>query len=212
MEQLAPHALLDIIVLTAKALLGVEIIIIKMKQEKQTVKPVQMAHLAQTLQVLHVQHVTENAQPAIKALQIVKVAKAETTYQAQVATHALLMQVVAVEQTVIAVIQTHISMAQTAQHALRMLHVTEVQTGIATHIIQNREILALERHAPIINISREQRATHVLPTLHVMEALVIAVIADIRCKMEVALLLTNNPYAKTQGYALLAETSAEIGC
>ena len=79
MELLAPHALPDIIALTAKALLFVETIIIRMKQEKQTVKAVQMAHLAQTLQAPHAQHATENAQLAIKAQQIVKVAKAVTT-------------------------------------------------------------------------------------------------------------------------------------
>ena len=78
MEQLAPHALLDIIVLTVKAPLRAEIIIIKMKQEKQPVKPVQMAHLAQIPQATHAQHATENAPLAIKALQTVKVAKAET--------------------------------------------------------------------------------------------------------------------------------------
>ena len=50
-----------------------------------------MAHLAQILQALHVQHVMENVQLAIKVQQIAQAAKAETTYQAQVATHALRM-------------------------------------------------------------------------------------------------------------------------
>ena len=78
MEQLAPLVLPDIIVLMVKAPLCAEIIIIKMKQEKQPVKAVQQELIAQTLQVLHVQHAMENVQPAIKAQQIVQVAKAET--------------------------------------------------------------------------------------------------------------------------------------
>ena len=129
MERLAPHAQPDTIALTAKALLGAEIIIIKMKQEKLAVKVVQMAHLAQTLQALHVQVVTENVQLVIKALQIVQVAMADIIYQVQVAPLVLLMQVVAVEQMVITAIQTHISTAQTAQHAQLMLYATEAQTG-----------------------------------------------------------------------------------
>ena len=78
MEQLAPLVLPDIIALTAKAPLFVEIIIIKMKQEKQPVKPVQQELIAQIPQATHAQHATENAPLAIKALQTVKVAKAET--------------------------------------------------------------------------------------------------------------------------------------
>ena len=46
MEQLAPLVLPDTIALTAKAPLGVEIIIIKMKQEKQPVKAVQQELIA----------------------------------------------------------------------------------------------------------------------------------------------------------------------
>ena len=104
MEQLAPHALLDIIVLTVKAPLRAEIIIIKMKQEKQPVKAVQMAHLAQIPQAPHVQHVTANAPFAPLVLQIAQVVKAETTYQAQVAIRVQQMLIALVEQAVIAVI------------------------------------------------------------------------------------------------------------
>ena len=78
MELLAPPVLSDGVVLMEKSHLLVEIIIIKMKQEKQPVKPVQQELIAQILQTTHVQDVTENAPLAIKALQTVKVAKAET--------------------------------------------------------------------------------------------------------------------------------------
>ena len=104
MEQLAPLVLPDIIALTAKAPLFVEIIIIKMKQEKQPVKAVQMAHLAQIPQAPHVQHVTANAPFAPLVLQIAQVVKAETTYQAQVAIRVQQMLIALVEQAVIAVI------------------------------------------------------------------------------------------------------------
>ena len=78
MEQLAPHALPDTIALTAKAPLGVETIIIKMKQEKQVVKAVQQEVIAQTLQAPHAQDVMENAPLAIKTQQTAQVVKAET--------------------------------------------------------------------------------------------------------------------------------------
>ena len=72
---------------------------------------------------------TENVQPAIKVQQIAQVVKTDIIYQVQVAPLVLLMQVVAVEQMVITAIQTHISTAQTAQHAQLMLYATEAQTG-----------------------------------------------------------------------------------
>ena len=78
MERLAPLVQPDTIVLTAKAPLFAETIIIKIKQEKQTVKAVQMAHLAQTLQAPHAQDVMENAPLAIKTQQTAQVVKAET--------------------------------------------------------------------------------------------------------------------------------------
>ena len=184
MEQLALPVLPDTIALTAKALLCAEIIIIKMKQEKQPVKPVQRELIAQILQVHHAQVVTENAQPAIKALQIAQVAQAGTTYQAQVATLVLLMLVVVAEQTVSVVIQTHILMARIAQPVHLTQAVTEAQTGIATHILQNRKIAVLERHAHLINISQEQHVMPVQQMQHVTEVRAITAIADIHWKME----------------------------
>ena len=184
MEQLAPLVLPDTIALTAKALLCAEIIIIKMKQEKQPVKAVQQELIAQILQALHAQVVTENAQPAIKVLQIAQVAQAGTTYQAQVATLVLLMLVVVAEQTVSVVIQTHILMARIAQPVHLTQAVTEAQTGIATHILQNRKIAVLERHAHLINISQEQHVMPVQQMQHVTEVRAITAIADIHWKME----------------------------
>ena len=78
MERLAPLVQPDTIVLTAKAPLFAETIIIKMKQEKQVVKAVQQELISQILQALHAQDATENAQPAIKVQQTAQVAKAET--------------------------------------------------------------------------------------------------------------------------------------
>ena len=104
MEQLAPLVLPDTIALTAKAPLCAEIIIIKMKQEKQPVKPVQQELIAQIPQAHHAQVVTENVQPAIKAQQIVQVVKTDIIYQVQVATLVLLMPTVQAERAVIAVI------------------------------------------------------------------------------------------------------------
>ena len=104
MERLAPLVQPDTIVLTAKAPLFAETIIIKIKQEKQTVKAVQMAHLAQTLQAPHAQHATENVQLAIKAQQTAQVVKTDIIYQVQVATLVLLMPAVQAERAVIAVI------------------------------------------------------------------------------------------------------------
>ena len=104
MEQLAPLVLPDIIALTAKAPLFVEIIIIKMKQEKQPVKAVQMAHLAQIPQAHHAQHATVNAPFAPLVLQTVQTVKAETIYQAQAVIHALQMLIVLVERAAIAAI------------------------------------------------------------------------------------------------------------
>ena len=156
MEQLALPVLPDTIALTAKALLCAEIIIIKMKQEKQPVKPVQQELIAQILQALHAQVVTENAQPAIKALQIAQVAQAGTTYQAQVATHVLLMLVVVAEQTVLT----------------------------AIHILQNREIAVLERRAHLINISQEQHVMPVQQMQHVTEVRALTAIADIKYRVQ----------------------------
>ena len=110
MEQLAPLVLPDTIALTAKALLCAEIIIIKMKQEKQPVKPVQQELIAQILQALHAQVATENAQPAIKALQIAQVAQAGTTYQAQVATLVQLMPVAMVQAHIRVIADIHCKM------------------------------------------------------------------------------------------------------
>ena len=184
MEQLAPHALLDIIVLTVKAPLLVEITVTKMKQEKQPAKPVQQELIAQIPQAHHAQVVMENAPLAIKALQTVKVAKAETTYQAQVAIHVLQMLIV----LVVGIVLT------------------------AIHILQNQEIAVLEPHVQTDSIFQEQHAMDVLLMPVVMVQAHIRAIADIYCRTEAVSLHINNPYAKTQGYALLVETSAEIGC
>ena len=127
-----------------------------MKQEKQPVKPVQQELIAQILQVHHAQVVTENAQPAIKALQIAQVAQAGTTYQAQVATHVLLMLVVVAEQTVLT----------------------------AIHILQNREVTVLEPHAQVDSIFQEQHAMDVQLMPVAMVQAHIRVIADIHWKME----------------------------
>ena len=110
MEQLAPLVLPDTIALTAKALLCAEIIIIKMKQEKQPVRAVQQELIAQILQALHAQVVMENAQPAIKALQIAQAAQVGTTYQAQVATHVQLMPVAMVQAHIRVIADIHLKM------------------------------------------------------------------------------------------------------
>ena len=137
MEQLAPLVLPDTIALTAKAPLCAEIIIIKMKQEKQPVKPVQQELIAQILQAPHAQVVTENAQLAIKAQQIVQVAIADIIYQVQVVTLVLQMLAAQAERADLAVIADIKYRVQLACWiSAQMVNISAEQAVVAAHLTQ----------------------------------------------------------------------------
>ena len=137
MEQLAPLVLPDIIALMVKAPLCAEIIIIKMKQEKQPVKAVQQELIAQILQVLHVQHVMENAQSAIKALQIAQAAIVDIIYQVQVVTLVLQMPAAQAERADLAVIADIKYRVQLASWiSAQMVNISVEQAAAAVHLTQ----------------------------------------------------------------------------
>ena len=142
MEQLAPHALLDIIVLMVKAPLCAEIIIIKMKQGKQSVKPVQQELIAQIPQARHAQVVMENAPPAIKVQQTVQVAIADIIYQVQVVTLVLQMPAARAERADLAVIaDIKFRVQLVCWISAQMVNISAEQAAVAVHLTQAATVI-----------------------------------------------------------------------